>query len=279
MFNMQETEKQYNILANHYAKADRFGSLELSHLCALKQIEQEHIGVNRDQFKILDLGVGDGLFLRKIKQLIPQAELTGIDLSEEMLKKAKQTLDFHDIHGNSKEAYKLLPLHTQDLVIAHFINAYMPIDTLLQQAKWLSKANGFFSFVTSTYESFPLSQTQLAEFVAEDKLISSIVGHYYKKIVENTPVASGIEELMQHMDKFGFKVIKHQRLTIPVYFEDIDDLVDFGIKGSWFLNTLSAAPSSLPKQFILERIKRFFNKIFHFPYHDEHTIDVILAKK
>lgn len=279
MLNMQETEKHYDMVANHYSKADRFGSLELSHLCALKQIEQEQIGAHRDHYKILDLGVGDGLFLNKLAKLIPHAELTGIDLSLEMLKKAKQTIDFHDIHGNSKEAYKLLPLHTQDLVIAHFINAYMPIDTLLQQAKWMSKANGYFSYITSTYESFPLSQTQLAEFVAEDKIISSIVGHYYKKIVENTPVASGIEELMQQMHKFGFEVIQHERLTIPIYFEHIDDMVDFGIKGGWFVNTLTAGPSQLPKQFILERIKRFFNKIFHFPYHDEQMIDVILARK
>jgi len=276
---MHETENQYNSIASHYLTADRFGSLRESHACALEQIKEEQLGLHRQHFKVLDLGVGDAKFIKKINDIIPHCELTGIDLSKEMLKKGREILEFHDIHGDSREADKLLPLHMQDLVIAHFINAYMPIKTLLKQAKWMSKANGYFSFITSTYESFPVSQTQLAQFVAEDTFMSSIVGHYYKKIIENTPVASGIDEIVEQMHQCGFEIVNHQRLAIPIHFDSIDDMLDFGIKGTWFLNTLSAGPSTLPKQFIIERLKRFFNRIFNFPYQDEHIIDVILAKK
>ena len=276
---MNSTASKYDSVAEHYNVADCFGSLKKSHDCALEQLKREQIGQNRQQFKILDLGVGDGAFLKSVKRLIPQAELTGIDLSKEMLKKAKTSLDFHDIQGDSQHADKYLPIHTQDLVIAHFINAYMPIQTLIHQAKLMSKANGYFSYITSTYESFPISQTQLAKFVAQDTFLSSIIGHYYKKIIENTPVASGIEEILQQMQHFGFQIVSHQRLSIPIYFSSIDDAIEFGIKGSWFLNTLTTGPSALPKKFLIERMKRLFNKIFTFPYSDEHIIDVILAKK
>jgi ubiquinone/menaquinone biosynthesis C-methylase UbiE len=276
---MNSTASKYDSIAEHYNLADRFGSLQKSHDCALNQFKKEHLGENRQQFKVLDLGVGDGAFLKEVSKLIPQAELTGIDLSKEMLKKAKENLNFHDIQGDSQHADKYLPIHSQDLVIAHFINAYMPINTLLQQAKWMTKANGYFSYITSTYESFPISQTQLAKFVAEDTFLSSIVGHYYKKIIENTPVASGIEEILQYMHQFGFQIVQHQRISVPIYFANIDDAIEFGIKGTWFLNTLSTGPSALPKKFLIERFKRLFNKIFTFPYSDEHIIDVILAKK
>jgi ubiquinone/menaquinone biosynthesis C-methylase UbiE len=276
---MNSTATQYDTIAKDYGLANRFGTLEKSHALAFTQIQNAQLGEQRQQYKILDLGVGDGIFLQKLKALIPQADLTGIDLSAEMLKKAKQGLNFLDIHGDSQEADKYLPLHMQDLVIAHFINAYMPIKSLFQQAKWMTKANGHFSYITSTYDSFPSSQMQLAKFVAEDSFLGSIVGHYYKKIVEKTPVASGLDEIMQEMQHFGFTVCDHERIHIPVYFEHIDDMIEFGIKGSWFLNTLSAGPTPLPKQFIIERFKRVFHKIFHFPYHDEQIVDIFLAKK
>lgn len=276
---MNSTASKYDSIAAHYNIANRFGTLEKSHASALAQIQKEHLAEHRTHFKVLDFGVGDGAFLNKIKQLIPQAELTGIDVSKEMLKKAKEKVEFHDIHGDSSKADKYLPLHTQDLVIAHFINAYIPMNILLQQAKWMTKANGYFSYITSTYESFPFSQTKLAEFIAQDTFLSSIIGHYYKKITENTPVASGLEEIMQKMHQFDFQICHHQRININIHFNNIDEAIEFGIKGSWFLNTLSAGPAPLPKQFIIEKFKNIFNKIFTFPYEDKQIIDVILAKK
>jgi len=276
---INSTASQYDNIAKHYGLANRFGTLEKSHSAAMSQILKAELGQQRQQFKILDLGIGDGLFLKRLQTIIPQSELTGIDLSAEMLKKAKQELDFHDIHGDSKSADKYLPLHMQDLVIAHFINAYMPIKTLLQQAKWMTKAKGYFSYITSTYDSFPLSQTKLAEFVAKDNFLGSIVGHYYKKIVEKTPVATGLDEIIQEMHAFGFEILEHERIHIPIVFESIDEMIEFGLKGSWFLNTLSAGPTPLPKQFIIERFKRVFDKIFCFPYQDEQIVDVFLAKK
>lgn len=276
---MNSTASQYDNIAQNYNLGDRFGSFNQSHACALEQIKDAKLGEHRQHFKILDLGVGDGVFLSKIKQIIPQAELTGIDLSKEMLKKAKEILDFHDILGNSMEADKLLPLHQQDLVIAHFINAYMPMQTLLQQAKWMSKANGYFSYITTTYESFPNAQQQLAKFVAKDSFLSSIVGHYYKKIVQQTPVASGQEEIIQQLHHFNFDIISHQRIHLKIRFENIEEMIEFGNEGSWFLNVLSAAPFNLGKKFLLERIPHFFNKIFTFPFEDEHIIDIFLTKK
>ena len=64
---MHETENQYNSIASHYLTADRFGSLRESHACALEQIKKEQLGLHRQHFKVLDLGVGDAKFIKKIK--------------------------------------------------------------------------------------------------------------------------------------------------------------------------------------------------------------------
>jgi len=170
-----------------------------------------------------------------------------------------------------------VPANSQDLVLAHFINAYIPIKTLFQQAQTLTRDQGHFSIITTTYESFPVAQQHLANFIARESLLSSIVGHYYKAVVKNTTVAAGEEELLQAFDDHKFKVLEHKRLYIPITLNNIDELALFGIEGTWFLNTLSIR--MLPKKFLLQRIKRLFHKIFTFPYEDTHVIDVVLAKK
>ncbi len=266
----------YNALANHYSVADYFGSISKSHECAISQIRDENLG-SKPNFRVLDFGVGDGSFLKKIEPIMPQAEFTGIDVSIEMLRRAKQKLCLKAIEANATDASRYLPAHSQDLVLAHFINAYIPINALFNQARLLTRANGYFSLITTTYESFPLAQEYLANFISNDTLLSTIVGHYYKTIVKNTTVASGQEELINAFHTHEFDVVHHERIHIPITLNNIDELAAFGIDGTWFLNSLSIR--MLPKSFLLERLKRLFTKIFSFPYHDTHIIDVVLAKK
>lgn len=266
----------YNEIADHYDMADRFGSITQSHDVAIEQIKKEQLGT-RPHYNVLDLGVGNAAFLAKLNQHIPHADFTGIDISNKMLERAEEKLALKTIEASAAEANHYLPPHSQDLVIAHFINAYIPIQTLFQEAKLLTKANGYFSFVTTTYESFPLAQQYLAEFIAQNTMLGCIIGHYYKAMVKNTTVASNKEELLQAFPAHSFEIITHQRLEIPITLNTIDDLALFGIEGTWFLN--SVAIQMLPKSFLINRMKRLFSKIFTFPYQDTHVIDVILARK
>lgn len=266
----------YNQIAENYAPANRFGAISLSHQKAIEQMLRFQLG-QKPNYKVLDLGVGNGAFLQQLLQLMPEARFTGIDVSSEMLKKAQEALPLTTIEASAADAEKFLPSHSQDLVLAHFINAYIPIHTLFEQAKYLTRANGHYSMITTTYDSFPVAQKQLADFIAEDTLLSSVVGHYYKSIVKNTTVAANQNELMLAFKQHQFEVIAHDRLEIPVILNDVDELAHFGIEGTWFLNTLSIR--MLPKKFLIERLKKLFGKIFTFPYHDTHIIDVVLAKK
>jgi ubiquinone/menaquinone biosynthesis C-methylase UbiE len=266
----------YNTLANQYATADCFGSITESHKCALAQIQRENLGL-RPQTKVLDFGVGDGAFLKTLNQTMNQAVFTGIDVSEEMLKVARKALPLTTIEASATEASHYLPHHSQDLVLAHFINAYIPIPALFHQANLLTRANGYFSMITTTYDSFPVAQQHLADFITRESLLGCIVGHYYKSVVKNTTVASGEDELLQAFSQHEFKIIEHQRIRIPITLNNIEELALFGIEGTWFLNSISIR--MLPKAFLIQRLKRLFSRIFTFPYHDTHVIDIILAKK
>lgn len=266
----------YNQIAEHYATANRFGSISESHKTAVEQMRKFHLGM-KPHYKVLDLGVGDGSFLNKLQELMPHAEYTGIDVSPEMLKRARENLHITTIEASAAQADKFLPPHSQDLILAHFINAYVPINVLFEQAKILTRANGHFSMITTTYDSFPIAQQKLAEFIAQDTFLSSVVGHYYKSIVKTTTVAANQDELLQSFNQNQFEILSHKRLQIPIIIENIDELAHFGIEGTWFLNTLTIR--MLPKTFLIERLKRLFSRIFTFPYHDTHIIDIVLAKK
>ena len=266
----------YNDVAEAYETANRFGSLSESHKCAIEQIKRARIEI-KPRCKVLDFGVGDGAFLKQLKRQLPFAEFTGIDISKERLACATEALPLTTIEGSATDASGFLPHHSQDLVLAHFINAYIPINKLFDQAKLLTRANGYFSMVTTTYDSFPHAQQQLAHFIAEESILSSIVGHYYKALVKNTTTAANQEGLLQAFSHHHFQVVEHQRLHIPMQLNNIDELARFAMEGTWFLNTLTIR--MLPKNFLIQRLKRLFSKIFTFPYQDTHVIDVILAKK
>lgn len=265
-----------NSFTTEYSTANQFGSITESHRIAIDQIKRTYVG-NRPHYKVLDLGLRDGAFLKKLQDVLPEAEYTGINLSSEMLERARNMLPVTTIEASAAEITNYLPPHSQDLVLAHFLNASIPIDTLLSAAKSLTRSTGYFSFVTTTYESFPVAQQYLADFITQGSLLGSIIGHYYKSIVKNATVAASEEELLKAFEQHEFEVIEHHRLRIPMVLNNIEELALFGIEGTWFLNNISIR--MLPKQFLIDRLKRLFDKVFTFPYQDIHIIDIILAKK
>lgn len=269
-------QAMYGKVAGQYTTANQFGSISKSHECAIEQIRKVKLG-QETPYKVLDFGVGNGSFLQKLRHLMPDASFTGIDVSREKLKCAQKTLGLTTIETSATEASYYIPHASQNLVLAHFINAYIPIGTLFDEAKLLTKEDGHFSLITTTYDSFPAAQRQLAEFIASGCLLSSIVGHYYKAIVKNTTVAASEDVLLKTFANHQFEVVEHQRLHIPISLNSIDELALFGIEGTWFLNNLSIR--MLPRHFLLQRLRRLFRKIFTFPYQDTHIIDIVLAKK
>jgi ubiquinone/menaquinone biosynthesis C-methylase UbiE len=266
----------YSQTADNEAMANRFGAISQSHQAAIKQMKKFHLGY-RPIYKVLDLGVGTGSLIQKLHQEMPQAEYTGVDVSAEALKRIRDVMPIHTIEANATEAGRFLPPHSQDLVLAHFINANIPIFQLFNEVKLLTRANGHFSMITTTYDSFPVAQQKLAEFIAKDSILSSIIGHYYKSIVKGTTVAPSLEELLLTFKQHQFEVIAHHRLELPITLNNIDELALFGMDGTWFLNGVTVR--MLPKYFLIQRLKRLFGKIFTFPYHDTHIIDIVLAKK
>lgn len=269
---------RYDNVADSYTTAsDHFGAISLSHECAIRQIVNAGFDFP-PPYKILDLGVGNGAFLQKLQVHFPESHFTGIDISAEMLKLAQKALSsLVTIKASAADVSQFLPQNSQDLVLAHFLNAYVPSEQLFNQAYLLTSSNHYFSMITTTYDSFRSGQLQLDQFCSKKLLLNRIVNRYYKTVIQNTTVAQNEHELMQLFSDHQFDIVDHQRLTISITFDNIDDLFLFGIEGGWFLNGI---PSTfLPKKFIRWIWRLVVCKIITFPYKDIHVIDVVLARK
>jgi ubiquinone/menaquinone biosynthesis C-methylase UbiE len=266
----------YNHIADHYDFADQFGSISQSHQCAMNQLNRLSL-LNTQVKHILDMGVGDGAFLKKLYHAMPKASYTGIDVSAGMLKLAESELPLRAIETSATQATDYVSARSQDLVLAHFINAYVPTDALFAQASQISQLGGHFSFITTTYDAFPVAQNMLTEFICKKTFLSRIVGHYYQSVIQKTTVATNQNDLLQAFSRHHFKIIDHQRLEIPIELNNIEALAQFGIEGTWFLNTLSI--KILPKVILVAYLKHLFKNIFQFPYRDKHIIDVVLAER
>src|SRR3990167_9274187 len=108
----------YNEIADQYNLADQFGAITKSHEAAIAQVRRL-MPVFSSDFRVLDLGVGDGSFLKKLQAVLPHAIFTGVDVSDEMLKRAAKKLVLTTIETSATEAEHFLPAHSQDLVLAH----------------------------------------------------------------------------------------------------------------------------------------------------------------
>lgn len=92
------------------------------------------IGERLNPATILEIGCGTGVNLAKLSQLFPQAQLTGIDLSEDMLNVAKSNLAASDNVTLINEMFDqntVLPKF--DLILCSYITSTVPdLDPFLQ---------------------------------------------------------------------------------------------------------------------------------------------------
>ena len=266
-------EKLYNKVAQTYNQDVSGKVLDTAKQSAVQLALQQ----NRTFNSILALGMGDGTDLIHYVEHYPLAELHGLDISENMLERARLLLNCKTYHGDINHAHEIINKKDFDFIIAHFVTAYVPLVSVLTECKKLSAKSGLISIVTNTMSSFPTAQSILTDLEASHSLFTKPIAHHIRKTLKTVYVPHDLADLEKTIEVSGFKLLSLEEEKIEICFDNEKDIFDFFINGSWFVSGI--AHPFLSYKLICRICTQLIHKFFPVPYKDEMTIAIAIAEK
>ena len=266
-------EKLYNKVAKTYNQDLSGYVLDKAKQKALQLALQQ--GHSFDS--ILALGMGDGSDLLHYVEHYPNAELSGLDISENMLEKARLLLNCKTYHSDIKQASEILDKQRFDFIIAHFVTAYVPLVSVLAECNKLTSKNGLISIVTNTMDSFPVAQSSITKLEASPNPFNKLVLHHIHKTLKTVYVPRDVADLKKTLKDSGFNLLALEELKIDIHFDTVKEVYDFLICGGWFVSGVSHP--FLPYKLICKICNQLIHKNLPIPYDDQMTIVVAIAEK
>jgi ubiquinone/menaquinone biosynthesis C-methylase UbiE len=262
-------QRQYDqIIASHYDSDPRSvigDSLDQ----AVAQIETA-VG-NRPGLRVLDLGIGTGRFLEKLRTSAGlRIEPYGLDISQKMIDIARTRIP--DLVSAVDDAANLkahFPGVAFDLIGTHFLTGFIPIRDLAPKiARRLAKG-GMWSFVGGTREGFPVLQKK-----ANVLFLRWLFGMKRLDVGDIVCNPADQAEVVATLEDAGFAVQACQTFSPRLVFKDVKDFLEFGYYGGWltpFVETLG-----------LDRAGPLLRLVLNgcvFPVEDRHSIVIALAER
>jgi predicted TPR repeat methyltransferase len=200
---------------------------------AVRQLREHHVYDAADApapFRVLDLGMGTGLFLAKLKavagaRLIP----FGLDLSENMVAHALRKLP--ELIAEVADAADLdtqFPGQTFDCVCTHFITGFVPM-TLLAPKIWdRLEDGGYWSFVGGTLAAYPVLQAK-----ASSRVVRWLFGAGPEIVNERFCNPANCDAVVRVLAANGFEVCVAETFAPALDFCDFDAFMEFAYQGGW----------------------------------------------
>lgn len=225
---------------------------------------------------LLDLGCGDGTTLEKLHQCFPNAHCTGVDISENMLKKAATRLPLTTIKSDMLHLDKLLPRHQFDLILGHFVLGYIDLNAFLEKIDYLACDHSYCSITTNSDDSFSAVKNIVQNSLAKNKLISALINRKVNNGVKKSKNVIDWEQLPTTVAKHQFHVVAFEEIQIDCHFKSAHELFDFIFYGSWGIGELNPyIPLPLYRFFY----KKLIGYLAEFPFTDTVKVKVALLKR
>jgi SAM-dependent methyltransferase len=265
-------QRQYDeIIAPHYdldPQSVTRDSLER----AAEQLRRRHLlGNGAGPLRVLDVGMGTGIFLARLKADGGDAvQPFGLDLSEKMIESARNKIP--DLVAAVDDAANLdahFPETAFDLINTHFITGFLPLGQLAPKIRAKLKAGGYWSFAGGTKAGFPVLRAK-----ADAKPVRWLFGGRSLAVDELVCNPAGRDEVVRTLEEHGFAVRECETFKPVLRFRDFQEFMDFAYHGSWLTPFIEAL--GLHKT---GKTTRLLLNLFFFPVEDHHTIEIVLAQK
>lgn len=237
---------------------------------ALAQIRRrQHSEPGDLPLNVLDLGVGTGRFLEKLRGDFA-IQPFGLDLSQKMIDIAQARLpDLTPAIDDAAQFDRQFPSVAFDLISTHFITGFVPLSVLAPRVHARLESGGLWSYTGGTSLGFPALQKKACSipFRWAFGIKTFDVSQYVHCPGNQDDVARTLEE-------HGFKICDIETFEPPVEFGNYGQFMDFAYYGGWLtpfiegLGIHKASPLS----------RAFMNSLF-FPIKDHHSVVVALARK
>lgn len=222
---------------------------------------------------VVDLGVGDGAMLAQLAGLGLPMTMTGLDVSAAMLQRAGARVPLTPVHAPAQRASELLPAGAFDLVLAHFILAYVERSVLFAQARRLLSPTGVFSLVTTTEEGGgPFFEGLEREFGPRRNPLRRGIGWICERAIARSSVPSGFELLQAELQAAGLVVLRRETMHQHITFRNADDAYRFGIEEGWAANFL--AVPGVPVR-LAQALARWGTRLATYPFSFTHVIEML----
>jgi SAM-dependent methyltransferase len=266
----QTIRRQYDEVIAHHYDQDPQAVLRTSLDRAADQIRQ-HLPLSGERLRVLDVGVGTGLFLARLRALGgPRVEPFGLDLSEKMIAIARRRMP--DLVAAVDDAANLdahFPGRSFDLVCSHFITGFVPLAVLAPRIRERLAPGGYWSLVGGTMAGFPALRAR-----ANAKSLRWLFRGRTLDIDELACNPAGLDEVVQTLQANGLEVCAGETFEPALSFRNFQEFMDFAYRGGWLTPFIEALGLHRAKA-----LTRLLLNLFVFPAHDHHSIAVVLARK
>jgi ubiquinone/menaquinone biosynthesis C-methylase UbiE len=268
----QTIHRAYNdVVASHY-DLDPQGVIGRSLDLAVQQLQKEDVlGATKESLSVLDIGMGTGLFLGKLKdfagdQIVP----FGLDLAENMVENARSRIpDLTAVVGDAAELDTYFPGQQFDCICTHFITGYVPMRVLAPKIARRLKVGGYWSLVGGTKAAYPALQAK-----GNSQLLRWLTGAGSRKVDDTVLNPANLQEVADTMGAHRFEVCSGETFQPILEFNDFDQFMTFAYRGGWLtplIDSLGLHRAGSMKRWLLNR--------FIFPVVDAHNIVIALGRK
>jgi len=189
-----------------------------------KELWLGKIGVESGM-KVLEIGCGGGLFCHRLKQFVPDIEITGVDFDENHIafatKKAEELgLDCSFVAGDISQ----LPFEegTFDLVYSHTVAEHISPDVFYEEQKRVLKKGGRLTALM-VRTNLNIKDQTMNEFGEEEKKLQMKLWSQAVDVTEQFQVGKYEREEHQYpkeMEQFGFREIEVSVFSLLDYAPD-----------------------------------------------------------